>query len=976
MFLKRIEIDGFKSFADKTVLNFDSPITGIVGPNGCGKSNITDAIRWVLGEQSVSALRADKGMSSIIFSGSDSRRTVNYAQVSLVFDNTKHYFNREDDEIIITRRISRKDNSSEYLINKTPCRLRDVIEMTLGSGIAKNSLNIISQGNISNFSDAKPEDRRGVFEEAAGVSLYKKKKTEALNKLANTQDNLDRAADIMNELEMQVIPLENAAKKARKYQEAKDRLEEIETSVLVSDIEFYQGKHEEAKKAEFDLETELAVSETTLQINENSIAEKRENIRRMDREIDAAQSELMRLVNEISNLESRKIEINEKRKYTLESGSSKEKEEALRNAYTEAKQEYESRKEIYDKYLVDIDLLEKQQNAVIMKKIDAEQNFEQASAALKRLNNRKEVLENLMKRPFTQQAGVQAVMDAIHSLPGVLGCVAMELHAHEGYEEAISVGLQGALYNIVTKDPESARNAIEFLKRNESGRATFLPRNILRPRYIKEEDEIVCGNITGYLGVACDFVDCAEPFEIVTDYLLGSVIVVDNLKNANSLAEILKYRYNVVTLDGEIIHRGGSMTGGKARESSSYMTMKKEYDHIAQDIEKQEDVYRQWEERMSRYGREKEGMDAKLWELRVNSAKMEPLLEVKKAKYTSMEAEYQMLNPDEDPQAETDVENELVSTLEKDRLRKDELETALRLNRESRYKANAEVERKEAQVRQYRTEANKIRDKINEVKIDIARVELVLNQNLERLSSEYHMTYEFAKERVKRDVVENAKEEVATLRKKIASLGNVNMDAPQEYAEKSARYEEMKKNYDELMESREKLLSTIADLDAVMTEKFSEMFNRVNEQFSQVFTQLFHGGRARLYLEDPDDLMNTGIEIEANPPGKVIRNNRVLSGGEKTLIAFCTLFAIMKARPLPLCVFDEVDTALDPANNDRFANYLQSVANDSQFIVVTHHPSTMAKCDVLYGVTMANNGVSNILKVQLAEAEQMIQEEE
>ncbi len=975
MFLKRIEIDGFKSFADKTVLTFDSPITGIVGPNGCGKSNITDAIRWVLGEQSVSALRADKGMSSIIFSGSNSRRTVNYAQVSLVFDNTKRFYAIEEDEVVVTRRISRKDNGSEYYINKTPCRLRDIIDLTMGSGLAKNSLNIISQGNISEFADAKPDKRREVFEEAAGVSLYKKKKTEAVNKLARTQENLDRASDIINELEMQVIPLANAAKKAKKYQEAKERLETIETSVLVSDIEFYEAKRDESKKAEFDLETELAVSETTLQVNENSVSERREEIRQMDRQIDASQAELMRLVNEIGNLESRKIEINERRKYTLEAGSSKEKEDALREAYNEAKQEYESRKEIYDKSVADIDLLEKQQNSVIMKKIDAEQNFEQANTALKRLLNRKEVLENLMKRPFTAQAGVQAVMDAIHSLPGVLGCVAMELKAREGYEEAISVGLQGALYNIVTKDAESARNAIEFLKRNESGRATFLPRNILRPRYIKEEDEIVCENLTGYLGVACDFVDCSEPFEVVTDYLLGSVIVTDNLKNAINLAETLKYRYNVVTLDGEIIHRGGSMTGGKQRESSSYMTMRKEYNQIDENIEKQRVIYNDWNEKVSRYTREKEGMDAKLWELRVNSAKMEPLLDVKKAKFTSLEAEYQMLAPQKEEEEAQDSSNDLIDQLEKNRLRKDELETTLRLNREARYKANAEVERKEAQIRQIRTETNRLRDKLNDVKIDIARVELVLNQNIERLSSEYHMTYEFAKDKVSREVVENAKEEVADLRRKIASLGNVNMDAPQEYEEKSKRYDELKKNYDELMESREKLLASIADMDAVMTEKFADMFEKVNAQFSDVFTQLFHGGRARLYLEDPNDLMNTGIEIEANPPGKVIRNNRVLSGGEKTLIAFCTLFAIMKARPLPLCVFDEVDTALDPANNDRFANYLQSIANESQFIVVTHHPSTMAKCDVLYGVTMANNGVSNLLKVQLAEAEKLVSEE-
>ena len=970
MFLKRIEIDGFKSFADKTVLNFDMPITGIVGPNGCGKSNITDAVRWVLGEQSVSSLRADKGMSSIIFSGSDSRRTINYAEVSLVIDNSERYLPKDEDEVIITRRITRKDNSSEYYINHAPARLRDILDLTMDSGLGRDSLSIISQGNISEFADAKPEGRRIYFEEAAGVSKYKKKKNEAMNKLIRTQDNLDRASDILTELEKQVLPLANAARKAQKYQEYRNRLEEIETSVLIRDIEFYQEKLEEGKKAQFDLETEIAVNETTLQVNENSITQKRAEIRELDAQIDADQARLVNIVNEIQSMETRRVEINERRKYAIESGDPLKKEQELRQALSEAKAEYESRKSSYDQLSESVSKMEKQQSENINARIDTEQKYQQVSSILKRLENRKEVLENLMQRPFSQQQGVQAVLDAIHSLPGVLGVVAQEMKAEEGYEEAISTALQGALYNIVTKDTDAARGAIDFLKKNESGRATFLPRNILQPRYIREEDEIVASNQPGYLGIACDLVDCSKVFEVVRDYLLGSIIVVDELKHATDIADILKYRYNVVTVDGEIVHRGGSLTGGRQKSQVNYITLNREMNLISRDIEKVTVDVRKYEDQLSSLNHDREVLESRIWEARVNLAKMEPLLEVKKANVTSLENDYALIKP-EDNGSEGSFENTFINELEKKRQEKERLETAIRLNRENRYKRNNEVERKEIQLRQYRRELNASREKLNEVKIDIARVELVMNQSLERLSSEYHMTYEFAKDKVSREVVENAREEVVSLRKMIAALGNVNMDAPKEYEEKSQRYDELKKNFDELMESREKLLSTINDLDKVMIEKFTEMFEKINAEFNYVFTQLFDGGKARLYLEDPDDIMNSGIEIEAHPPGKVIRNNRVLSGGEKTLIAFAVLFAILRARPIPLCIFDEVDTALDPANNDRFANYLKAISNDSQFIVVTHHPSTMVKCDVLYGVTMAKNGVSDILKVQLEEAREL-----
>ncbi|MDO5085456.1 MAG: AAA family ATPase, partial [Erysipelotrichaceae bacterium] len=410
MFLKRIEMQGFKSFADKVVIQFEDSVTGIVGPNGCGKSNITDAIRWVLGEQSVKSLRGDK-MTDVIFAGSADRKMVNMAEVTLVFDNTKRYLNSEQDEIEITRRIFRNGQDAEYLINRNPSRLKDIVELILDSGLGKDSLSMISQGNIVSFAEAKPIERRAIFEEAAGVSKYKKRKIESLNKLARTKDNLDRAFDILNELEKQVSPLKRQAKKAELYREKKARLEQIEIAVLVEEIKQLNLQKEEIKKSLFDIETNTMMHQTQIQVFENTTIEAKQEVHQLDREINKLQDDLMKTVNEIQILETRKIELDEKRKYLIEVGNSEEKALQLQSLLDEAKFEYDDRYQRLNKIHAEIQLLSKQLSDTALELINTSQAKEEADSVLRRNENRKEVFENLIKETFNYQYGVKAIMD-------------------------------------------------------------------------------------------------------------------------------------------------------------------------------------------------------------------------------------------------------------------------------------------------------------------------------------------------------------------------------------------------------------------------------------------------------------------------------------------------------------------------------------------------------------------------------------
>lgn len=971
MFLKRIELQGFKSFADKSIINFDSDVIGIVGPNGCGKSNINDAIRWVLGEQSVKSLRGNN-MSDVIFSGSTQRKAVNMAEVTLVFDNTKHYLNVEYEEVEITRRLHRQSGEGEYFINKTPCRLKDILNIVMDSGLGRDSLSIISQGNISSFAEAKPEERRALFEEAAGVAKYKKRKNESLSKLNRTQENLMRVEDIIMELERQVNPLKRQAKKAELYIAKKEELETIEVSVIVDEIEQLMEKIEVLKKKTFDLDTQKAMHETTIQVEDLKNSELRKEMFQLDHEINKLQEDYTKIINEISTLEARKVELDEKRKYAMEYANNKDKAKELKAMLEEANYEYKDRMTRLQDLLRDVDLKKKQLADVEIELSECTSENTQANAMMNRLENRREVLENLAKQPFNHQQGVKAVMNNQNTLIGVLGVISQLLKPQMNYEDAISNALGGAMYHIVTEDEAAARHAITFLKKNQSGRATFLPITVLKPRHMNQDHLMLAEHTTGFLGCASDFIENEEPFNVVRDSLLGNVLVCDTLINANELAKVLKYNYKIVTLDGDVVHKGGSMSGGRTRSSGSPLTTQKELNQILQSIEGQQMQVETLKNQLYALQAKRQSLNDEVVQNQIAIAQLEPIVEAKRAKYDRLKADYEQIAPEDLEDHETLMQDDLVVKLSDLYSKRDENLSNIQNKRERRMKSGSEVERKEASIRQLRRELNVLQNEERELGENRVKAETQLENALERLSTTYEMTYEFAATQ-KQDVnIEEAKVRVLELRREIQQLGNVNLDAPAEYQEVSERFEFLTKQRDDLMSAKDKILEAIDEMDEVMITQFQEMFEKINAELNDVFRSLFGGGKARLYMVDPEDVLNTGIDIDVQPPGKTVQNIRLFSGGEKALIAICVLFSILKARTMPLCIFDEVEAALDQANVERFAKYIARFRGESQFIVVTHRPGTMAQCDALYGVTMQQNGVSQLLKVQLQDAIKMI----
>lgn len=975
MFLKRIELQGFKSFADKTVIQFDQDITGIVGPNGCGKSNVNDAIRWVLGEQSVKSLRSGTNMSDIIFSGSEYRKPVNMARVTLVFDNSTRVFDSDFDEIEITRQILRANNEASYFINKTPCRLKDINDLVMDTGLGKDSLSIITQGNISSFADAKPEDRRSLFEEAAGVAKYKKRKKVSLSKLEQTKENLDRLQDILDELERQIGPLEKQAKKAEKYISLREKLSKIEISVLVEDIDQYNEKINQINKELFDIQAMHTSENAELLKQETRLESIRKEMYALDKQINELQGKYTKAMEENYQLERRKIEQDEKRKYMLKVADKKARQKEIQAMLEEARFEYQDRHQRLMQTQQDLNNRRNIVNDLKTKISKARYESDQANNILTQLQNRRQVLENMMKQPFAHQQGVRSVMQAKNSLSGVYGVVSELLIAHADKALAVNAALGGSIYQIITKNEADARNAISFLKRNRSGRATFLPLSVCHPRKMNEQVITIASTSPGFLGFVSECVDCKEIFDPVKERLLGNVIVVDTLQNANETAKRLRYAYKIVTLDGDIVHTGGSMTGGVTKNQSTPVTMRQELDTINSKIEgqkiKADSCLNETDILTQKLQKEKDAIVT----LQIELAKLENIYATKKAKYDSILAEYQELGVDIEENAEL-AQDDLVVQMSKMHAVLDSLSLEIQSLRQSRFDKGNDAEQLENQIRLVRREMNSKQSQIHNYEMEIVKVKTQLENALNRLSTDYEMTYEYALTKKEDVEIESAKEEVIQLRQAISRLGNVNLDAPNEYKEVKERFDFMTSQKEDLEKASQQILAAIDEMDQTMISQFTEMFNKINAELDGVFKAMFGGGRASLSMVDPDDVLNTGIDIDVQPPGKMVKNIQTFSGGEKALIAISVLFAILKARTMPLCIFDEVEAALDQANVERFARYLSHYRGQSQFIAVTHRPGTMEQCDTLYGVTMQKDGVSKVLKVQLKDAVHIAKEEE
>ena len=1183
MQLKKIILKGFKSFPKKTVLTFDHGVTGIVGPNGSGKSNIIEAIRWVMGEQSAKRLRGDR-MNDVIFSGTHERKPLNIAEVELILDNSDGYLDVEFEEVSVLRRISRTGDST-YMINQQECRLRDISDLFMDSGLGRESFSIISQGQVEAVFNSKPEDRRGIFEEAAGVYKYKVRKQDAERKLDQTQENLDRVQDILYELEAQLEPLKKQSDIAQSYIDQKEQLTDLDVGVTVfkikelietikedkvkndvlgeklndvlkniEDLEHNQEKQktvvQELEELRDELNRDLVEvvrkrerTEAALNLFDEKARHKEVFIQEKDTAIDRLTKQNSNLQEELAEVtqwfdkESKELkqfmnelkELEEKREY-LE-GDKAEQMEEIRSSYIEWLQKQTSLKN--EKKYLEQELSrnrrdeEKTQSHILTLKqevdthksqlADKEEAYQEVSQHLlsllndfndleltlsekkeeaQRKNQRTQQTRQELERAKAKQgslfdmqenyagyyAGVRAIMQEKNRLEGIIGTVAELIEIPKAYLQAIDTVLGTRGQFVVVEDEKAGRSAINYLKQYKKGRATFLPITTIQSRYIPSSTQERIASIPGYIGIASELVKNKSDVQDIIDNLLGQTIVAETLESANIIARATQFRNRVVSLEGDVINAGGSMTGGGGRQNttSPIFTQKVELDTLTKFIDQNEKVVLEMQAQQEHLEKELQELETQATTVRIQGEEtrlkeqqlkneVEHLeTEVnrleRQLKATSFEeSEQKTLLEDYSTQLDT-LENDLVDITKKleesnrrmellsseqenideekekiadgiqkvsekrndvreklaeIRSNRQYLETQIDQNAEqiSELKADIEsfgtemevdskeelesnleklivkqssIEEKQIEVKQSLQDENTkiaglseqlqklngrqqyLAEERSKLAVEISRNDVRMDHSLNYLVDEYKIGFEEAKLLKTPEIsLEEAQKKVRLLKKGIEELGPVNLNSVAEYEHVNERYTFLSKQQNDLIDAKLQLYNTMDEMDAIVEKQFEETFLRIQEEFARVFPKMFGGGYAELVLSEPDNLLETGIEIIAQPPGKRLTRLSLLSGGERALTAISLLFAIIQVNPVPFCILDEAEAALDDANVIRFGRYLEEFEGDTQFIVITHRKGTMEHANQLYGVTMQEKGISKIVSVSLNEAQEI-----
>lgn len=977
MYLKEIRASGFKSFAEKIKLELTNGISGVVGPNGSGKSNVVDAVRWVLGEQSVKQLRGEGAMSDVIFSGSKSRRAASSASVTLVFDNSDKYLPIDYTEVSIKRCIY-KTGENEYYLNNEKCRLKDIQDLLVDTGVNKESFNIISQGDIASILSNKPEERRIIFESAAGTLKYKKRKDEALRKLDRTHDNMARVNDIILELESNLNPLKKQSEDASKYLENKKKLDEIEVSLIVSEVDEINREYQENKKLASDLNEEIIKLESESNVDNSRIMELKLNQTKKSEELYHLQNKLTSVSSEAQGLLGKKDLVMERQKYNSEDSKVKEnlmnlKENVLRreNEIFGAKNNVS----IINKKLNDVNLKLEEKNKLYDEALKAHDESEKKLTQHNRLENETRYKIEMLRNTIENNAGlpytVKNVLDN-PKLAGVYGVIANLIETEKEYSVAISTALGAASNYIVVADEFVAKEAINFLKVNKFGRATFFPINIIKGREIDNATYQLLRNQPDFIGVASDLVSYESTYDSVIKNQLGTTIVTNNIDTANSIARKINYRYKIVTLDGELLHVGGSLTGGTVKNSSSLITQKHELldnEKLLKSLEEQraslemgineaDSKYKTILEERNELLTTKTNLEANLKYENERIRSLEELLEKTKDEVKDIESLSNNLLSKE--------EEKIVSSYYDKEKEKKELEIEVKSLKAETTELSDEIEKLERNSKVNNQEFYKKSQELKSLEIKINRADVALDNLLNTLTEDYAMTFEKAKENYFLEMdKEEARKIVDKCKIEIKRLGDVNIGAIEEYQRVLERYEFLCGQKEDLIKAEDTILEIIKELDGIMKEKFMETFDQIKVKFKEVFKKLFSGGDAELRLTNPDDVLQTGIDIKALPPGKTLKHISLLSGGEKTLTAISLLFAILETRPVPFCILDEVEAALDEVNVDNFGKFLSEFKGKTQFIVITHKKKTMEYADVLYGITMQESGVSKLVSVKL-----------
>lgn len=1187
MFLKRLESVGFKSFAERINVEFVPGVTAVVGPNGSGKSNITDAIRWVLGEQSIKSLRGAK-MEDIIFQGSDTRKPLNVAEVTLVLDNQDQTLALDYQEVSVTRRVYRSGDS-EFYINKQLCRLKDIVDLFMDSGLGREAFSIISQGKVEEILSSKAEERRTIFEEAAGVLKYKQRKKKSEYKLEETQENLDRVEDIIHEIQQQIDPLEQQAETAKKYIDLKENLKQKEITLLITEIEELHNQWQRVlSELEKEKENEISLK-TFIQQKEAELEKERQEIQKIDDAIEELQANLLTTTQELEQFEGKKQLLHERTKhftenkqkleeqkheavtqmdelkeelskekkqlYDLQASKQKTKQDAeqleekltidkenitekieeMRSEYveylnsqaakrnekqsirqqlqqiTDKKDNQEakfqnlvaSRKELNEnltKTKADFTAQEKrynEKNALIKqlkKDLEQERAFFQESQTklyqgyqhIEKLRSKKEMLEE-MKEDFQGFFhGVKAVLKAREEgdLLHIHGAVIELMDVPKKYITAIETVLGGQAQHIIVNDDTAARAAISWLKKTNNGRATFLPLRTIKERFITIDILNKIKSHQGFIGIAADLVQTEADYQIAAKHLMGHVVIAGTLKDANEIAKLAMRRYRIVTLEGDVVNPGGAMSGGAQKKTNqSLFTREKDLQEITEklnefkkkatlfeskvDEQKQQiaekekslkteeqsiiSAQRRLEELRSKskelemkkaslndnlglYDQENQQYDQDIEEIKsrdkqldqnlsdinqkllltkeeidtltnqeatfkenqeqlqndlhrnqVTLAEQEERVKNQSEKtntlqkqLTELETKYKNYTSDLNQLIEVnemeETEEEIEHTILSKKVEKTKATNAIQAKRSERLERTQFTQDQERELREENKKHQGYMQAIQQKEVNANRLDVELENHLSHLQTEYTITYEKAKQTYdKTDNTEEARSMVKRLKQSIDQLGAINLGAIDEYERVLERYTFLNEQKNDLIQAKETLYTVIAEMDDEMQKLFDVTFTQIKEEFQVVFKQLFGGGHADLKLTDPNNLLGTGVDIVAQPPGKKLQHLGLLSGGERALTAIALLFSILRVRPVPFCVLDEVESALDEANISRFAKYVRMHSEKTQFIVITHRKGTMEEADVLYGVTMQEAGVSRLVSVRLEETKELIQ---
>lgn len=977
MYLKEIRAYGFKSFAEKVTIDLTSGISGVVGPNGSGKSNIVDAVRWVLGEQSIKSLRGEGSMSDVIFSGSKSRKAASSASVTLIFDNTDKYLPIDYTEVSIKRCIY-KTGENEYYLNNEKCRLKDIQDLLVDTGVSKESFNIISQGDIGAILSNKPEERRIIFEAAAGVLKYKKRKDEALRKLDRTHDNLDRISDIINELESNLEPLKNQAEAAKKYLENKKKLDEIEVSLIVSEVESINGEYQNNKKKVNDITEELLKIESSSSIDNSKIEQLKLINTKQNEELYKMQQELVIISSMVESLSGKKDLIVERKKYDsndvkLHDNIVNLKENVLRKENEIFGLENEIN--ITNKKIDDVKLRLKETNDEFNQVKDkhnfninilTEQNKKENEIKYK-IDMLRESIENNSSLPYS----VRMILDN-PKLAGIKGAIGSLIQTDEEYAVAISTALGAASSYIVVDDEFCAKEAINFLKMNKYGRATFFPLNVIKEKTVDNQTYQTLRQEPEFISLASDLVRYESTYDAIIKNQLGNTIVTSNIDAANSLARKINYRYRIVTIDGEIIHVGGSLTGGILKNSTSIITEKHDLETNIQLLKNMEEDRTKFEEQINSEDDNYKRIEEKRNKILGEQASLEQILKFQHDKkelsnndLIKLKDEIGNINSLKNNTLSDDENKILEEFYSKDKEKK-ELQLKINSLKEEVNYSKETIDEMEKSSKNSNSLYYEKQQELKEYEIKVNRADVKLDNLLNTLTEDYAITYEKAKANYFLDMDKDAARKIVDKCKlEIKRLGDVNTGAIDEYKRVSERYDFLTKQKEDLIKAEDTILEIIKELDGIMKERFIESFDIIKVKFKEVFKKLFGGGDAELKLTDPSDILTTGIDIKALPPGKTLQHISLLSGGEKTLTAISLLFAILETRPVPFCILDEVEAALDEVNVDNFGKFLGEFKDKTQFIIITHKKKTMEYADVLYGITMQESGVSKLVSVKL-----------